>query len=66
MKRMYVIKKGGRYVADADKDDSFTQNIDKAYMWTGRKAAQVESFPDKGEVVVKVTTNKHGKLVEAY
>lgn len=61
---MYVIKKGDRYVADADKEMSFTRNINNAYMSKTKSEAKDLLYPDKGEVVVKVTVNKQGKLVE--
>lgn len=61
---MYVIKKGDRYVADVDKETSFTRNLEKAYISETRSEAKDLSYPDKGEVIVKVTVNKQDKLVE--
>ena len=64
MKRMYVIKKGNRYVADANLDNSFTRNINKAYVSWNKSNVKRLSNPDKGEIVVKVSRNKTGELVE--
>lgn len=61
---MYVIKKGDRYVADANKDNSFTKFLDWAHVFDYRNTAKDASYPDKGEVIVKVSKNKQGKLVE--
>ena len=61
---MYVIKKGDRYVADADKENSFTRDLNKAYVSRTKDNAKDFSYPCKGEVIVKVTVNKQGKLVE--
>lgn len=61
---MYVIKKGKRYVANADKEVSFTRNLEKAYVSRTKINAKDLSYPDKGEIIVKVTIGKQGKLVE--
>ena len=61
---MYVIKKGDRYVADADKENSFTKFLDRANVFGSKVAATNVSYSDKGEVVVEVGKTKQGKLVE--
>ena len=61
---MYVIKKGNRYVAAADEKNSFTRDLDRAYVSRTKGNAIELSFSDKGEVIVKVFMDKQGKLVE--
>jgi hypothetical protein len=61
---MYVIKKGDRYVADAEKENSFTKVLDRACVWDHKSGARTASFPECNEAVVEVIKNKQGKLVE--
>ena len=50
----------------ADKENSFTRDLNKAYVSRTKGHAKDLSYPDKGEVIVKVSVNRVGELVEVY
>lgn len=61
---MYVIKRDNRYMKLVNYKYSFTKFIGGAYVFRHKKVAKFELLADKGEIIVKVTRNKQGKLVE--
>lgn len=68
MKRMYVIKRGNRYVFDKMTENSYTPIIDNAAVYGLKKEAKYNCLIDclPVEDVIKVQKNKDGKLVEVY
>lgn len=60
--RLYVIKKNKRYVCDVEKSCSFTKNINKAALFKTKRSANDAILTN--ETIVKVQTNKSGKITE--